>query len=139
MTPSPTDIEKSSDSSINIEQSLTKPYEPTPLMIKWFETSLDLGHTASISDVAEKSEVSRGSWYVWVKDPEFVKWWDEQWNTYFVTNKWKLRSIGMKQAEKNYDYWHDMMTASGQLEEGGKAPNVQVNNFIAGKKNEYGL
>jgi len=120
-------------------QNSTTPFEPSRGMMKWFDVSIQLGYGASISDVAEKSELDRSNWYQWLDKPGFVEWWDSQWQKYFHSNRWKLQAIGMKQAERNYDYWHDMMTASGQLQEQSKGTNVQVNTFIANKKDKYGL
>lgn len=119
-------------------QNQTVIFEPTNTMLKWFDTAVDLGYTASISQVSEVSGVARSMWYDWMKKDGFAGWWDSQWQQYFNSNRWKLKAIGMKQAERNYDYWHDMMTASGQLAE-AKGTNVQVNTFIAGKKDEYKL
>ena len=105
-----------------------KPYEPTLTMIKWFETALELGHTATISEIAEKSGVDRTTWYVWLKDPQFVEWWDGQWQQYLRVNRWKLDSMGMKQAERNYDYWHTMMERTGNIQpERGPAVANQFN------------
>jgi hypothetical protein len=103
-------------------------FEPTPLMLKWLDTAIDLGYTASITDVAEASEINRGTWYLWVKDPKFVEWWDSQWQKYLTLNRWKLDAIGMKQAERNFDYWHDMMERTGNLQQKQQLGNMtQVN------------
>jgi hypothetical protein len=103
-------------------------FTPTKGMIKWFETTLELGHTASISEVARQAELQRSNWYQWVLIPGFVEWWDNQWQQYFKENRWRLKAIGLKQSERNYDYWHDMMVNSGQLNE--KSPSVQVNTQV---------
>ena len=107
-----------------------KPFDPTNNMIKWLDTAFELGYTASISSVAEKSGVDRTTWYVWRNDPKFVEWWDAQWEKHIRLNRWKLDAMGMKQAERNFDYWRTMMERTGLIEppqKGGTA--VQVNNY----------
>lgn len=120
-------------------QKTTEPFKPTNGMLKWFDAALELGYGASISDVAVKSELQRSNWYEWINKEGFEEWWDAQWQQYFSMNRWKLKAMGMKQAERNYDYWHDMMQASGQLSSGQSTIAVQVNNVINQKKNEYGI
>ncbi len=105
---------------VGLQKSTKKviPFVPTKAMMKWFDTSIKLGHTASISDVAKKSKLDRKNWYIWMDKLGFVEWWDQQWQKFFAANRWKLNAIGMKQAEQNYSYWRDMMIASGNLSEG---------------------
>lgn len=113
-------------------QNHTEQFKPTNGMLRWFDSALELGYGASITDVAIKSELQRSNWYEWIDKPGFVEWWDSQWQKYFVINRWKLKAIGMKQAERNYDYWHDMMLSSGQLQEKGNTTAIQFN-FNGGK------
>lgn len=97
------------------QQNSPKPFEPTKGMIKWFEAAIELGHTASITSIAEKSELDRSNWYQWLEMPGFVEWWDSQWQQFLKLNRWKLDAIGMKQAERNYDYWKTMMERTGNI------------------------
>lgn len=101
-----------------LQQQSTDPpkaFEPTKTMEKWLEAALELGHAATITEIAESSGVDRTTWYVWLKDPAFVEWWDSQWQQFLKVNRWRLDSIGMKQAERNYDYWRTMMEITGNI------------------------
>jgi hypothetical protein len=108
-------------------QTPTIVFEPTNGMKKWLHTAIELGYGASISDVAKNADLDRANWYDWLDKPGFVEWWDTQWQKYFAMNRWKLKAIGLKQAERNYDYWRDMMVSSGQLQD---QPAVQNNTQI---------
>lgn len=90
-------------------------FKPTKHMVKWLDEAMKLGHTASITEVAEKSGVDRTTWYSWVKNPLFVEWWDFQWKQHLKINRWKLDSIGMKKAQSDYAYWKDMMERVGNI------------------------
>lgn len=119
-----------SENNLQESTEIKEVFEPTKMMLKWLDTAFDLGYTASISEVARESGVDRTTWYLWVKDQKFVEWWDSQWQKYLTLNRWKLDAIGMKQAERNFDYWHDMMERTGNLQQkpqGGNMTQVNVN------------
>ena len=84
-------------------------------MIKWFDTTCELGYTASLTDIANKSGIRRETWYYWSNNDNFVKWWDDQWQRSLKQNRWKLDEIGMKQAKNSYSYWKDMMNRTGNI------------------------
>ncbi|HEB13400.1 MAG TPA: hypothetical protein ENI13_00285 [candidate division CPR3 bacterium] len=122
------------------EQKLTEKkevFKPTKLMIKWLDVAMELGRTATVLAVSEKVEASRTSWYAWIKDMEFVHWWDLQWQAYLQVNRWKLDAIGMEKAKTDYNYWHDMMERTGNIqpEESGVVTPTQVNIFNRAAKN----
>ena len=116
------------------QNSIDEPkiYEPTKTMLKWFQAAVELGYTASISAVSKKAKVDRKNWYWWIEDIKFVEWWDRQWKKYLSTNRWKLDAIGMKKAEKDYTYWHDMMKRTGNIKPENPSPMfaAQFNNNI---------
>lgn len=100
------------------QQKSTKevvPFEPSRGMLRWFAAAVELGPNASITEVAKKAELDRSNWYLWLEKDGFVEWWDEQWGKFLRLNRWKLDAIGMKQAERNYDYWRTMMERVGNI------------------------
>lgn len=106
-------------------------FTPSAPMKTWLATSFDLGYGASILAVSESAKVSRRSWYNWIENDEFVKWWDKMWQKHLLGMRWKLDAIGMKKAEKDYEYWKDMMKRVGNLpeEQEGRLGQTQVNIF----------
>lgn len=102
-------------------------FDPTPHMLKWLEKAMELGHTASITDVAKESGVDRTNWYIWTRNPKFVEWWDNQWQSHLRVNRWKLDAIGMKQATSDYSYWKAMMERTGNLQPEGFGVAQQFN------------
>jgi len=116
------------------EQNLTKEaeeFKPTKKMLRWFDTTVELGYTASILDISNASKVSRTQWYEWSRNDEFVKWWDDQMQRNLHQNRWKLDKIGLKQAKNKYNYWKDMMNRSGntipEAQQIGQQVNQQFN------------
>lgn len=91
-------------------------FQPSKGMMKWFEVAVELGHTAAITDIAKKAKLDRDNWYQWLERPQFVEWWDNMWKRYITLNRWKLDAIGMKKAETDYQYWHDMMERMGNIQ-----------------------
>jgi len=114
----------------NNGQNLTKedpPFKPTRKMIRWLETTLELGHTASITDISKESKIKRQSWYLWLQDDGFVKWWDDQMQKVLHQNRWKLDAIGLKQAKTKYNFWKDMMNRVGNTIPEPMSIGTQVN------------
>ncbi len=70
-----------------------------------------------------------------------MEWWSIQWKSYLTVNRWKLDVIGIKQAEKNYDYWITMMERVGNLTpESPRLPGgtTVVSRVVAEQWKKYG-
>lgn len=111
---------------------IVKPFEPTKGMARWLQANIDLGYTASVTDISKEADLDRHNWYDWIKDPRFVDWWDQEWQQYLKINRWKLDAIGMKKAEREFNFWHDMQIRVGNLQNKDDKSNtmVQVNTNI---------
>lgn len=111
-------------------------FKPTPHMYRWLEKAIELGHGASITEISKNSKVERRNWYIWIRNPNFVNWWDTQWKQHLMINRWKLNAIGMKNAESDYTYWKDMMMVTGNMQPEGPAivnptqVNVNLDKYI---------
>lgn len=103
-------------------------FTPTAKMKQWLSSAFELGYGANLTEVAEKAKVSRQSWYDWIENDVFVKWWDKMWQKHLLGMRWRLDAIGMERAEKDYTYWKDMMRRVGNLPE-EQAVSAQVNIF----------
>lgn len=115
---------------------LVKSFRPTPHMILWLEKSMELGFGATVSEISKQSNVDRTNWYMWIRKPEFVEWWNTQWQQYIRAVRHKLSLIGLKKAESDYTYWKDMMTVTGNIQPEGPAMisptqiNVNLDKYI---------
>lgn len=118
--------------------TISKEFKPTPHMIVWIDTAVRL-MTDNITEIETESKITAQSWHGWVKNPDFRVWFKEEWNKRISGEAWKLDVIGMKQARKNHDYWQDMMRRTGNLVDAPQQTNIQVNNVIKDKKNEYDI
>src|SRR3990172_8879883 len=70
-------------------------FKPTRKMLKWLETTGEMGFTATLTDIGKKSGIRRETWYFWLNNPGFVKWWDDQWQKSLMASRWKLDQIGL--------------------------------------------
>ena len=106
-------------------------FSPTKGMFGWLAKSFELGYSASLSDIAKAVGIQRDNWYQWLARPGFVEWWDSQWQLELKRVRWKLDSIGLKKAEKDYRFWKDMMNRTGntipELTQIGAQINTQFN------------
>ena len=119
----------------NLEQETTKvaKFKPTTKQIKWLETQIELGTDKKVK-IAKLSGIARTTYYDWLKIPGFWDWYIMEYRK--AREKWLpyLDKIGLKRAEKDYNYWRDMREAAGEVVQKGQA-NVQVNvNPILGGK-----
>jgi hypothetical protein len=89
-------------------------FEPTPAMRVWLDKSIEL-ETDDISKIALSCKVSRQSWYIWSKDPNFVQWFNSQWRDRIGQFGWRLDVIGLTKAKNNYSYWRAMQERIGNL------------------------
>jgi hypothetical protein len=129
-------VKKSNLPAQHNSTEIETPFVPTVHMLKWLETAIELGHTATITEVSKEAKVDRTTWYLWIKDPKFVDWWDNQWQTHLALNRWKLDAIGMSKAESNYDYWRDMMQRTGNLSSQQQGGNLTQVNVVVTRGNE---
>lgn len=112
----------------SIQSTENEEFLPTPHMEKWLDTAIQL-ETDEINKIAEESRVDRSTWYLWIKNPKFVDWYDTEYSKGLKANRWKLNAIGMKRAKNDHKYWQDMQRITGNLKE-EKGTNVQINNFV---------
>ncbi len=110
-------------------------FTPTPHMLKVWDAAVELGYTASITKIMKKAGADRKNWYLWRRNPDFVEWWDREWQMHIKLSRWRLDAIGLKKAEKEYEYWHDMQERTGNINH----QNIQNNQFnFVWKKEDRG-
>lgn len=128
----------------NVAQSSNTPtekeeFKPTPHMIVWLDTAIRI-QSDSPTEIANACEVKldRTNWYEWLKRPGFEDWYYEEYKR--NRRRWipTLDKIGMRNAQRDFNYWEAMNKKVGDLDD---KPNVavQVNNVIGKKKEEYGF
>lgn len=107
----------------NNGQNLTK-FEPTLKQLKLLETYLDPDVTPSVTAICEKADVSRTTYYEWMKDETFCKWFWDEFNKHITHVRAHLVKIGIAKAKSDHRYWADMMRRlellEGQFEAGIK-------------------
>ncbi len=102
---------------------------PSRAMLRFLSATDELGPNAPISQIAKLAKVSRDLWYEWMSWPEFVDWWDKQWQTQFKLHRWKLKAIGLKKAEEDHSWWSDMMKVMGEMPPDAPTPAGPQNAF----------
>jgi len=117
------------DEKKNDAQNLTK-YEPTPKQLKLLEAYLNPDIAASVTAVCKDADVSRTTYYEWMKDEAFCEWFWDEFNRHKTHIRAQLVKIGVRRAKEDHRYWADMMRRmdllEGQLESGMKKAAEQV-------------
>ena len=89
-------------------------FRPSPAMSVWLDTALEL-MTLNVTVIAEKCQISRQSWYHWMKNGQFRSWFRAQWDERISGWAWKLDVIGFEKAESDFRYWEAMQRRTGSL------------------------
>jgi len=119
--------------SRNTEQNGTK-FIPSPKQVKFLEAYLDPDVYPSVTKICEQCGVSRTTYYEWIKDEDFCKWFLGQMDKHRTHVVAHLEKIGVTMAKKDHRYWADMMRRmgrlEGQVESGMKKAGEQVSNAL---------
>jgi hypothetical protein len=90
-----------------------KPFKPTPGMIVWLDTAVQL-QTDVITDISQACEISRTAWYDWLKQEGFIEWFNEEWKKKLRSHAFRLDVIGLNRAKRgDYNFWKDMQRRVG--------------------------
>ena len=117
-----------------------KEFKPTLGMEKWLDTQVELKSDVVV-DIAQKADMTRNSWYEWLKKPGFEDWYYAEYDKRIRRYRPRLDAIGMRESEKgSYNHWKDMQRFAGRADKPQES-NVQVNilNAIAEQKKKYDL
>ena len=52
-------------------------FKPTPNMEKWLYTASRI-LSKSPTEIARTAGLGKSSWYLWIKDPDFVDWYNDE-------------------------------------------------------------
>jgi hypothetical protein len=153
LSPSPTNavlVDTAEKRVAVTDKNILQNFTPTPAMVRWFDTTMELGFGTPITEIAEKAEVARNTYYDWLREkPEFIVWFELQWRKWefmkTLATKEKLDEIGLKKAAESFSYFKAMNQILGRMPFEGQAPQggamVQFNIGDIWKKNreERGL
>lgn len=118
-------------------------FTPTPLMLKWLLTGFEV-RSSSPTVIAKKFKGRRSTWYDWQKIPDFIRWWNEEWEKFYTSQSFRLIEIGLKKAETDHEWWRDMMDyfklreQKQELTQNVNQINIMASAFEKGSK-ERGL
>jgi len=134
-----TTTHKSSQKSL----ATPKPFRATAAMRLWAGASVNL-MSDNITEIATECKVNRNNWYMWLKRPEFLEWYEQERQRLFVIVRQKLDNIGLKMADKDFRYWKAMQKIAGRDVSEDSPPNhspiqVGIQNVIGEKKKDYGI
>lgn len=129
------------DHNKSTELTKIEEYQPTPSMLLWLDTQVDLG-TNDITEIAKECKLTRQAWYKWLKDPDFEDWYWEQYDK--RTRRWKptVDAIGLKYARRgSAEHFKYLAERVGNVrkENKGVTVPVQINNFVNKEKDEFGI
>jgi hypothetical protein len=130
------DVKKIENKEINGKAGELKPLTKTPklkitpYMEKWVMTAVDLV-TDSPVEISAKCNITRQSWYTWMKLPGFSDWFYEQYKA--KRKQWipRLDAMGMARAPKNFDYWKAMNVKAGDMSDGNGNVSITGEKVVA--------
>lgn len=111
----------------------TNIFQPTPAMRVWLDVATEL-LSDNVSEIAKECKVSRQSWYQWIKDDSFMRWFQQEWDKRIRGHGWKLDVIGFHKARENHSYWKSMQERLGNL----PSKDVIEDNEIKVEIRDYG-
>lgn len=100
----------------SIDSTKQEEFKPTPHMLVWIDTAMKSGSDV-IDEISNLSGVDESTYYGWIKKPEFVEWFNGEWERRLRSQAWKLDQYGMKNAKRDFNYWKAMQNRVGRLED----------------------
>jgi len=79
-------------------------FKPTEDQLKVLEASMNMEIKPTISAFMDEAGVSRRNWYNWIGNPEFVKWWGQQWEMFMGANVFHLDKMCYMKAASDFRY-----------------------------------
>lgn len=114
-------------------------FRPTPHMEKWLATELE-SQESSPKKISELSGIDKSTYYYWLKNPDFIVWYRAEWDKRLQAAGPMLDKIGLNKSKYDFKFWEAMQKRVGNLSEKPSSTTaVQVNNFIKGEKDEFGI
>ncbi len=94
-------------------------WKPTEDMQKIFEIAASPDTTDNITEWFRRAgmEEKRNKWLSWQKNPQFVKWWNENWNKVMRAAVTYLDKVGLELARTDCRYWEAMQKKYGGYQE----------------------
>lgn len=100
--------------SDDVYELVTK-FKPTEQMQRFLEARLDLSIAPTITAETEAAGVTRKTYYQWLKKPEFIRWFNEEYEKAIKIHGSWLDKVGFMQGAKDYNYWLTMQKKHGGL------------------------
>lgn len=106
-------------------------FKPTPHMEKWIDQAMQM-ETDEIKAIAEACGMDRNNWYNWLKLDGFLDWFNAEWDRRLQSVGWRLDTIAVRNAKRDYRYWEGMQKRLGRLQDkpliaiGAKADEMTI-------------
>ena len=116
-------------------------FKPTATMVVWIDTAIEIVSDSPTEIEAKCKEnntpITRQAFYTWRKLPGFEEWYIAEYKK--RRSRWlpTLDRIGMKNAQKDYNYWKDMNKKAGEDLEEKSGVNINFNKLeVVGQDGE---
>jgi uncharacterized protein CbrC (UPF0167 family) len=96
--------EQACNSHIGKSHSNSQIFMPSKDMLTALKASFDMDTKPTIAAIMDKVSVDRTTWYTWIKNPGFVKWWTEMWQEYMRSQVFHLDKISYMKAASDFRY-----------------------------------
>ncbi len=83
-------------------------FRPTPAQQAFLEAALDPKVKRTIRAISRAARVHESSWRLWKRNPAFLAWYRDAWESGVAHSAWLLDKIGLEKARTDFRYWQAM-------------------------------
>ena len=65
-------------------------WQPNERMLRLLDVFWEQGYDVTVKDACEEAKISRRTYYNWEDDPDFMVWWNEKMDKWFIREKRKV-------------------------------------------------
>lgn len=87
------------------EQQNSTKFEPTDRQLALLRARLDVEIKPTITAECKEAGIDRGTYYDWMKNPDFVEWFNNAWKESQKKLESWLDKVGYLKAMKDFRYW----------------------------------
>ena len=104
-------------------------------MINLLRAMLDVDVKPTITAFCEKAEIDRGTYYNWFDNPQFVEWFNKEWELAMAKQVSWLDRVGLQKSVKDFRYWEALQMKYGKFSR--RETNTNINLDVADILKEF--
>lgn len=103
-----------------------KQFRPTDKMINLLRVMLDIDVEPTITAFCKAADINRSTYYAWFDDPDFVGWFNREWEMAMARQVSWLDRVGLQKSVKDFRYWEALQMKYGKFSRRETNTNVNI-------------